>query len=94
MRENKVRYFDNLYNEGGEGYNREADIEEATGEARYVRALEKAWPLEETKARRVVWNQYATEMKRKGLKINILAMEKKMGFTHMELKVAIKHYNL
>lgn len=83
--------YNNIHNEGGEGYNPFDEILEAEG--RRLAATPR-WTREQTQANRAAWN---TSMRAFGASITIhqiRALEAQHGFTHTVLAGEISKHNL
>ena len=83
--------YNNVNNEGGEGYNPYDAIYEA--EALRIAALPR-WSKEETQAKRVAWNN---DIRSYGAGITfaqVRALEVKHGFMLNDLKIEIAKHNL
>ena len=83
--------YNNVNNEGGEGYNPYDAIYEA--EALRIAALPR-WSREETQAKRVAWNNDIRSYGAGITSAQIRALEIKHGFDFNALKSEIKKHNL
>lgn len=88
----KAAKFNNLNNEGREGYI-QSDHREAAVDAE-LRAMRAAWTMAVTKERRAAWNAEVMQYKAAGKKINLLELEAKMGFRFSDMKLYIMKHGL
>jgi hypothetical protein len=89
----KFRESDKVMNEGGGGYSRSESLSEAAFnrnmpkiKAAKQALFEAVWTPEVTASRRAAWN---TEVAKTRSTKDLLALQKKLGFVHAELKQAI-----
>ena len=88
----ETRKYNNLMNEGCDGYV-PSDPREAKLDAE-LRAMRAAWTKEVTMERRAAWNAEVMKYKAAGKKINLLELEKKMGFKFSDMKHYITKHRL
>ena len=88
----RVENYNNLYNEGTEGFIPASVY--AEDERAVLAEIEKEWSKENTITRRMAWNAVLVAEKKSGKKVNLEELERRMGFSHQSLKYAIGKHGL
>mgnify|MGYP001567628757 CR=1 FL=1 len=87
----KQKEYNQIHNEGGEGYN---PLDEIIHKAAMVEAAKPLWTREQTQANRGGWNKSMRSFGSSITPDQLHAVEAEYGFNFTTLKAEIKKHNL